>query len=97
MTDTCQRTPYTKALKPRNMLTKETLDELARREAELLEASRKQAVATRPTVQMSVRMWEEEYLRFRALCKALRKTNGDTLLHLMNAFEEANVDRSAIL
>ena len=86
MPRTHQRTSYTKDLKPRNMLTKETLEELARREAELLEASRRKSPATRSTVQMSIRMTEEEYLRFRALCKAMRKTNGEMVECLMGIF-----------
>ena len=38
------------------------------------------------TVQMSVRMDEDVYRRFRALCKLERRTNGDMLHHLIEAY-----------
>ena len=39
-----------------------------------------------PTVQMSVRMPEEEYTRFRALCKRERRTNGEMLNILVESY-----------
>lgn len=44
---------------------------------------------TNPTVQMSVRMREDVYERFRAMCDEERRTNGDMLEHLMDAYEKA--------
>lgn len=63
-----------------------TLVQLAELEREELERKRSGSEGATPTVQMSVRMDEEEYLRFRALCKAERRTNGDMVDHLMKAF-----------
>jgi hypothetical protein len=37
---------------------------------------------------MSIRMRQDAYFAFRALCTATRKTNGEMLLHLMEAFLE---------
>lgn len=39
-----------------------------------------------PTVQMSVRMPEETYERFRALCLRERRTNGDMMAVLMEGY-----------
>ena len=83
-----QRIPYAKDLTPKNMLSKEMLNHLARLERQALDAFRAKTRTSGPTVQMSIRMKEEEYLRFRALCRAMRNTNGEMLLHLMNAFLE---------
>lgn len=41
---------------------------------------------TNPTMQMSVRMKEDVYERFRALCERERRTNGDMLETLMNFY-----------
>ena len=46
-----------------------------------------------PTVQMSVRMREEAYDRFRALCVHERRTNGDQLRVLMEDWERASLDQ----
>lgn len=86
MAKTQQPTLYTKDLKPLNQLTKPRLADLVHLEREALAASRKQAPAKKPTVQMSVRMGEDEYIRFRALCRALRKTNGDMVAQLVDVF-----------
>ncbi|GGC05328.1 hypothetical protein GCM10011363_22560 [Marivita lacus] len=56
------------------------LAELKRKE---LERKRSESKAVNPTVQMSIRMNQEEYLQFRALCKAERRTNGDMVQRLM--------------
>ena len=63
--------------------TQGQLTELERQE---LERRRSKSKATEPTVQMSIRMGEEEYLRFRALCKSEHRTNGEMVEHLMKAF-----------
>jgi hypothetical protein len=81
-----QRIPYAKDLTQKNSLTKEYLDHLAHLERQDLEASRAKTRTSRPNVQMSIRMPEDEYFRFRALCIALRKTNGEMVAHLMEAF-----------
>lgn len=44
--------------------------------------------AANPTVQMSVRMPEETYERFRALCQRERRTNGDQIRVLMSVYEQ---------
>ncbi len=43
-----------------------------------------------PTVQMSVRMREDVYERFRALCAHERRTNGDMLEVLLGVYEKAS-------
>lgn len=62
------------------------LDQLAEMERKDLERQRWKSRSINPTVQMSIRMEEEKYVRFRALCKAERRTNGDMLEHLMDAY-----------
>lgn len=44
---------------------------------------------TNPTVQMSVRMPEEVYDRFRQHCEDDRRTNGEMLEIMMGAYERA--------
>jgi len=68
------------------------LDQLAEAERVELNRNRWKSRDTNPTVQMSIRMDEEDYLRFRALCKAERRTNGDMVLHLVNAYLSNNTD-----
>lgn len=50
---------------------------------------RKKRRETSPTVQMSVRMREDVYDRFRALCGEERRTNGEQVEHLLDAYEKA--------
>jgi hypothetical protein len=76
----------TSGSKPWNVIDNKTLDQLAELERRELEQSRSKSKASKSVVQMSVRMEEEEYLRFRALCKSERRTNGEMLEHLMKAF-----------
>src|SRR6056297_4041223 len=83
-TTTTGATPYV-------ALDSKLLAQLAEMERKELERNRSSSKATRATVQMSIRMEEEEYLRFRALCKAERRTNGDMLLHLMTSFLHQDV------
>lgn len=47
-----------------------------------------------PQVQMSVRMLEETYERFRALCLRERRTNGDMLQVMLEAYLLAEKKRS---
>jgi hypothetical protein len=47
-----------------------------------------------PTVQMSVRMPEETYERFRELCQRERRTNGDMLSVMLDVYEK--VRREAV-
>lgn len=68
---------------PRDFKKLDQLTELAREELEQRRAGSKDTI---PTVQMSIRMDEEDYLRFRALRKAERRTNGDMVQHLMTAY-----------
>lgn len=86
MTNTRQRTPYTKALKPQDVLSKDYLAHLARIEGQRLEESRRKFGPPNQNVQMSIRMGQGDYLRFRALCRAMRKTNGDMLTQLMDTY-----------
>lgn len=44
---------------------------------------------TNPTVQMSVRMREDVYDRFRTLCERERRTNGEQLEVMMSFYEQA--------
>jgi hypothetical protein len=83
-----QRIPYAKNLQPKNSLTKEYLDHLAQLERQDLEASRAKIRASQPTVQMSIRMRQDEYLRLRVLCRVMRKTNGEMVAHLLETFLE---------
>ena len=62
------------------------LDQLAEAERKDLNRSRWKSRYTNSTVQMSIRMEEEDYLRFRALCKTERRTNGDMVLQLMTKY-----------
>ena len=97
MTSTPTRIPYARDLTPKNRLTKEVLDHMAHFERLALEASRGNKQSSPATVQMSIRMKEAEYLRFRALCRALRKTNGSMVVHLLEAFlEEGRGDQSRV-
>lgn len=92
-----QRVPYAKDLTPKNSLTKETLDHLAHLERQALEISRAKSRTCRPTVQMSIRMPEDAYFAFRALCRATRKTNGEMVTHLLEAFlDETKETGSAV-
>ena len=62
------------------------LDQLAEAERTELSRNRWKSRDANQTVQMSIRMLEDDYVRFRALCKAERRTNGDMLEHLMEAY-----------
>lgn len=62
------------------------LDKLADEERKELDRGRWKSRDTNPTVQMSIRMDEEEYLRFRALCKKERRTNGDMVNTLVEFY-----------
>lgn len=62
------------------------LDQLAKEEGRELERSRWKSRDVNPTVQMSIRQEEADYLRFRALCKAERRTNGEMLKHMMEFY-----------
>lgn len=70
------------------------LDQLKESERRELERGRWKSRDINPTVQMSIRVEEEEYLRFRALCKAERRTNGEMLIHLMNAYLSTTEERT---
>lgn len=62
------------------------LEQLKEMERKDLERSRWKTRDTNPMVQMSIRMEEDEYLKFRALCKQERRTNGEMVQHLMEAY-----------
>ena len=66
------------------------LDRIASEEGKTLERERWKSRDTNPTVQMSVRMEEEQYLRFRALCKMERRTNGDMVNELVEFYIKTN-------
>lgn len=70
------------------------LDQLKESERRELERGRWKSRDINPTVQMSIRVEEEEYLRFRALCKAERRTNGEMLIHLLNAYLSTTEERT---
>jgi hypothetical protein len=77
-----------KNLKPKKSLTKEYLDHLAQLERLDLEASRAKNRSSQQIVQMSIRMRQDAYFAFRALCRATRKTNGEMVAHLLETFLE---------
>lgn len=81
-----QSKPITPGSKRYKAVRSKTLVQLAELERAELERRRTESKAANPTVQMSIRMDEEEYLRFRALCKAERRTNGDMVEHLMEFY-----------
>lgn len=62
------------------------LDQLAEIERKELDRGRWKSRDVNPTVQMSIRMDEDDYLMFRALCKAERRTNGDMVKHLVEFY-----------
>lgn len=78
-----QKISDAKVRSPINMLTKKTIDHLAQLERQSLDASRAPSRESRSTVQMSIRMDEEQYLHFRALCRLQRRTNGQMVEHLL--------------
>lgn len=47
-----------------------------------------------PTIQMSVRMPEDVYERFRTLCAKERRTNGDMLSVLLGSYLEQQKEKS---
>lgn len=76
---------YSKDLKPVR-LTLKKLDQLAEQERQELERSRAKSQPSKAQVQMSIRMEEGAYLRFKALCKSQRKTNGEMVEYLIKRF-----------
>lgn len=62
------------------------LDKLKEEERKELDRSRWKSRDSNPTVQMSIRMEEEQYLRFRALCASERRTNGGMLIAMMRHY-----------
>lgn len=71
----------------KEIMSLKKLDQLAEIERKDLEQSRRwKSRDINPTVQMSIRMDEDEYLKFRALCKAERRTNGEMVERLMEAY-----------
>lgn len=80
---------YSKDL-TRRKLSVERLDQLAEHERKRLEQARLATKPSKPQVQMSIRMTEDAYLRYRALCKSQNKTNGDMVLELMQFYLNGN-------
>jgi hypothetical protein len=77
------------AASPQGRLSTEKLGQLVLLERQhqqqaVFRAQRRQPAA--PTVQMSVRMNEDVYRRFRALCKLERRTNGEMLHDLIEVY-----------
>jgi hypothetical protein len=71
-----------------NVLDANKLAHLVQLERNALKHTRAKTKQTKPTVQMSIRMEEGEYLRFRALCKAERRTNGDMVQLLIEFYQK---------
>ncbi len=69
--------------KPLNFSPLDRTEKEMKSEELMSESSWRRRREINPTVQMSVRMREETYERFRALCKRERRTNGDMLEVLM--------------
>jgi hypothetical protein len=67
-------------------LAPENFDHLVQLERRRLEHLREKSKPVQPQVQMSIRIEEGAYLRFRTLCAVSRRTNGEMLLHLLECF-----------
>lgn len=72
-------------------LPKDRFADLVQNERHRLTELREKSAPIAPQVQMSIRMPEEKYLEFRALCRAMRRTNGEMLSELIDMFL-ANTD-----
>lgn len=72
----------------RELNFKPLTDEQTEEEMEKARSRRWRRREANTTVQMSVRMPEETYERFRALCERERRTNGDMLRVLMEGYFE---------
>lgn len=79
-------TSSTKPGSPRGTISKDRLEYLVRNQRLLLARTRKKKGPAVPQVQMSIRMPEADYLKFRALCTASRRTNGEMLCELMEVY-----------
>lgn len=62
------------------------LDETKEEEVAAGRSWRQRRREANPTVQMSVRMQEDVYERFRMLCERERRTNGDMLAVMMESY-----------
>lgn len=71
---------------PKEPLTHDQFEHLVQNQRQLRTQSRAEKEASQQNVQMSIRMPEADYLRFRALCVATRRTNGDMLSELMAVY-----------
>lgn len=67
-------------------ISKDQLKHLVQNQRLLRAQSRKRKGPAVPQVQMSIRMVEADYLEFRALCAATRRTNGDMLSELIKVY-----------
>lgn len=62
-------------------------------EAKVGRSWRQRRRESNPVVQMSVRMQEDVYDRFRALCEQERRTNGDMLAVMMETYLKTEKNR----
>lgn len=69
-----------------NSLTQDRFADLVQNERHRLTELREKSAPTEPKRQMSIRMQEEKYLEFRALCRAMRRTNGEMLSELLDMY-----------
>ena len=71
---------------PCSKISKDRFQHLVQNQRLMLAQTRKKKGPAVPQVQMSIRMPEADYFKFRALCTASRRTNGEMLLHLLEAY-----------
>ena len=76
----------TTGLKRYKAVRSKILAQLADLKRKELKRKRFESKAVNPTVQMSIRMDQEKYLRFRALCKSERRTYRDMVEYLMKSY-----------
>ena len=77
---------FTKPRSPRSKISKDRFQHLVQNQRLMLAQTREKKGPAVPQVQMSIRMPEADYLEFRALCAATRRTNGEMLSELMEVY-----------
>lgn len=67
-------------------ISKDRFQHLVQNQRLMLAQTPKKKGPAVPQVQMSIRMREADYFKFRALCTASRRTNGEMLCELMEVY-----------
>lgn len=86
MPNQSKKRPDAAKLSLRNCLAPDRFEHLVQSQRSLLAESRERKEPAAPRVQMSIRIQEAEYLKFRALCVATRSTNGAMLSELIKIY-----------